>query len=394
MGATAPLFVTKTAYALRAAGETFDAAQGSRILVVIQLAGGNDGLNTVVPYADDLYYQARPTLAIPADQVLRVTDQLGLHPGLAPIHGLFGEGRLRLIQSVGYPNPNRSHFRSMEIWESGDPNDAAPQTGWLGRYLDAACSGCDTPAMTLTSPLPQSLWSDHVPVPSLTNLESILQYGAGRTERTRRLDALKSLYAIPLDAPIEEAVRGRGLNALTAAEQLQAYLGQFETIGAYPDAQIGQRLRSVAQLIGGGLGSHIYFVSHGGFDTHSGQSGQHENLLLQLADAIAAFQIDLVAMGRDRDVLVMTFSEFGRRIQENGSRGTDHGAAAPLFLLGPSVGGVTGNSPQLALDSQADVPFGVDFRNVYASVISEWLGADPVPVVGPDHPPLGILPTV
>ncbi|MBM4436466.1 MAG: DUF1501 domain-containing protein [Actinobacteria bacterium] len=231
MGASAPLFVSKTAHALQAATGT---GVGGRILVIVQLAGGNDGLNTVVPYEDPMYYKVRPTLGVRASSVLPLTAGLGLHPSLAKFKDLYSAGDLRVVQNVGYPNPNRSHFRSMEIWEAGDPSDAAPQTGWLGRYLDANCAGCETAAMSLTSPLPQSLWRDHVPVPGLPDLTTVTRIGPGGSEAARRLAALKSLYATPDEGATVEAVRGRGLNAITAAETIQAFLNKVQTTGEYP----------------------------------------------------------------------------------------------------------------------------------------------------------------
>ena len=392
MGASAPRFVSQTAHALAREGISFDAAQGSPILVVVQLAGGNDGLNAVVPYQDDLYYRVRPSLAVPSGEVLPLSGELGLHPSLAGFRDQFDAGRLRVLQNVGYPNPNRSHFRSMEIWESGDPDDAAPRTGWLGRYLDANCSGCDAPALTLASPLPQSLWSDHVPVPGLTDLGRLTRYGPRGPEGHRRLETLKRLYQVGQALPIDEAVRSRGFNALSAAELIREFLGGYESSVEYPNSGLARRLRNVARLIAGGMESHIYFVTHGGFDTHSNQGGLHANLLGQLADAVAAFSQDLEAMGRAEQVLILTFSEFGRRIAENGSRGTDHGAAAPMFLIGNKIkGGIEGAPPLLADDVRADVEFGLDFRRVYAAVIREWLGADPTPVVGAGYEPLGIV---
>ncbi|HEY8932630.1 MAG TPA: DUF1501 domain-containing protein [Rariglobus sp.] len=329
------------------------------ILVLVQLAGGNDGLNTVIPYEDPEYYRLRPTIGIKKEDALRLDDTLGLHPSLVALHELMKDGRAGIIQNVGYPNPNRSHFRSSEIWETGSDSNQFLPTGWIGRFLDNACDGApgegSTPvAVHVTNELPQSFLS-------------------GKAHSTFGL-------------------RSTMMNAHVTDQRVQRVIGGYRPESAYPGNPFAQSLRNVASLIASGMSTRVYFVSLGGFDTHSNQVNHHGNLLRTLSEGLAAFQKDLVAKKLDSQVLTMTFSEFGRRPNENESRGTDHGTAAPLFVMGGNLkGSLHGTAPSLNLKKNQDVEFSTDFRQVYATVLDKWFACPTGQVLGKTYEPLKFI---
>jgi uncharacterized protein (DUF1501 family) len=356
------------------------------VLVLIQLAGGNDGLNTLIPFEDARYYGLRPTLAIPKERVLRVSDTQGLHPSCAPLRALLQAGKLAIVQNVGYPNPNHSHFRSTEIWETASPSDQFLATGWIGRYMDNACAG--SPA------------DDHDPVAVHVNTlngvpESfvgarehptfgLLASGLGRrdSEETRRL-----LQSIGRPAPGADDERSflqhTLMDSLVTETKVQRVLAGYRPSAAYPAHPFGASLKSVAGLIAAGLPTRVYFVTLSGFDTHFNQAGTQANLLSVLSAGLAAFQQDLEAHGLDGQVATMTFSEFGRRPFENQSKGTDHGTAAPLFVMGSRLqAGLHGTAPSLDLPKNQDVAYSTDFRSVYATMLENWLGYPSAPVLG------------
>ncbi len=376
-----------------------------RILVLVQLAGGNDGLNTVVPYADPAYHALRPTLALKEKDVLRLDDHLGLHPSMAPLHALLQEGRMGVVQNVGYPNPNRSHFRSTEIWETASASDESLSSGWIGRYLDNACAGADAPpfardnepdAIHVSAEVPQSFGGS---VPHNT-------YGLSLGARAGRDDvALLERLASRPDAGLaaragqdhdETAnhafLRATLMDSLVAEKRIQRIIDANKPEAVYPGGNFAQSLRNVAGLIAAGLSTRVYFVSLGGFDTHAGQLNSHANLLRQLSEGLAAFQKDLTARGLDDQVLTMTFSEFGRRPNENESAGTDHGTAAPLFVMGRKIAGpLHGTAPSLKLEKNADLTFSTDFRSVYATVLDRWMETPADAILGARHERLGFL---
>jgi len=356
------------------------------ILVLIQLAGGNDGLNTVIPFEDPHYYQLRPTLAIPKASVLPISGTLGLHPSCAALQALLQDGKLAIVQNVGYPNPNHSHFRSTEIWETASPSDEFLSTGWIGRYMDNACAG--SPA------------NDHDPLAMHVNTLNgvpetfmgaqehptfgLLAYGIGRkdSEETRRLLASSG-------APGTAVGGERGflqqtlMDSLVTETKVQKVLTDYRPMTEYPANPFGTSLRSVASLIASGLPTRVYFVTLTGFDTHYNQANTQANLLTNLSTGLAAFQKDLAAHRLDGQVTTMTFSEFGRRPFENESKGTDHGTAAPLFVMGSRIkGGLHGTPPSLDLPKNQDVTYSTDFRSVYATMLENWLGCPSEPVLG------------
>lgn len=363
------------------------------ILVLVQLAGGNDGLNTVVPFEDADYHRLRPTLGLPKEQVLPLNDTLGLHPACAPLHRLYEEGRLGVVQNVGYPNPNRSHFRSTEIWETASGSNEYLSSGWIGRFLDNACSGApeETPvAVHVSNEVPQSFLAG----------KAHPTFGLNPNQRNRResRENLALLETLVGQGPSAEEhgnhtfLRQTMMDALVTEKRVQGVLGDYRPEATYPGTPFAQSLRNVAALVAAGFPTRVYFVTLGGFDTHSNQATAHQNLLRTLSDGLAAFQKDLEAHRLDRQVLTMTFSEFGRRPNENESRGTDHGTAAPLFVMGTRVkGALHGTPPSLKLQRNQDLTFSTDFRQVYATVLDKWFACPTEQVLGRSYRPLDFV---
>ena len=397
-GLTAPSFLARTAIALHS--QAIPANKSKNILVAVQMSGGNDGLNTVIPFADPGYYQYRSSLAIPTSDILSLTDSIGLHPNLAGLKSLYDQGLVALVQGVGYPNPNRSHFRSMDIWHTARP-DIIERTGWLGRYLDACQCGQDQPlpAVSAGDQLNSLFYAEHTLVPAVASIGAFsLQTESGdRNSRQVQIQTLRNIYQQAGNWPTHEAMmRKTALQALDGADQLTLAAGAYHSAVEYPaNNPLAAQLQMVAQIIAGNLGTRVFSVQLGGFDTHAAQFNQQANLLLQLGDALSAFEQDLAAMGRADDVLMMTFSEFGRRVAQNGSNGTDHGTAEPMFVIGHSVQpGLYGAYPSLQdLDDNGDLKFSTDFRNVFATVLFDHLGVDPAPVLAGAYEPMNILKT-
>jgi uncharacterized protein (DUF1501 family) len=361
-----------------------------RILVVLQLTGGNDGLNTVIPYTDPLYYEARPTLAVPDSRVLPLHDRVGLHPALEGLKSLYEQRCVAILQGVGYPNPNRSHFRSMEIWQTADP-DGHSRYGWLGRYLDTLTDASANPviAVSLTQELPLALQARKVSVPCFASLGD-LQMMTADPELERTVRAIAQMETKPTNAA--RVIRDSTRTALEAVERLREAVGNYRSTVEYPNDPFAQGLKQAAQLIATSPYTRILYVSVNGFDTHAAQARTHEQLLQRFGNAVRAFYQDLEQQGKADKVLLMVFSEFGRRVRENGSAGTDHGAAAPMFLISKRVkGGLYGEPPNLRdLDSNGDIRMQTDFRSVYATVL-EWLGSDPEAVLGKSFRPLPLM---
>jgi uncharacterized protein (DUF1501 family) len=385
----APGFLVESAAAQAPAAE-----KDRTILVLVQLAGGNDGLNTVIPYADPHYRRLRPTLALPEKELLRIDDTLALNPGCAALHALLKDGKLGIIQSVGYPNPNRSHFRSTEIWETASDSSQFLATGWLGRYFDNACAGTpqggDPCGVNISNEVPQSFLSARQhPTFSLPG-------GRARRQQNENLALLEQLVQAPAghedDHDNAGYLRHTMMDALVTEKRFQKILTSYQTKTDYPGTPFAGSLRNVAALIAAGTATRVYYVSLGGFDTHNNQLNTHANLLRTLSEGLAAFQADLESKQLDGQVLTMTFSEFGRRPSENESRGTDHGTAAPLFVLGSRVKpGLHGTPPSLDLARNQDLKFTTDFRSVYATVLDKWLGCRSRDILGADHQPLAFL---
>jgi len=360
------------------------------ILVLVQLAGGNDGLNTIVPFEDDRYYQLRPTLGIPRKDILPMGDGFGVPAdSCGDLHRLYQEGKLSVLRNVGYPNPNRSHFRSMEIWETASDSEDIEPTGWVSRFFDNACEGApkteDPEGIYLTSQPPQVFDSD----------EFLSIYGAtgrGRRGRSGNPDLLRKMAADEGSTEASHFLSHTYLDALAMDERIGRILGSGKVPGHYPGTKLARSLSSVGRMIRAGLDTRVYFVSLGGFDTHSNQTYRQPRLLEELSGALAAFQRDLEIDGLDSQVLTMTFSEFGRRPLENESKGTDHGTAAPLFVMGSSLQKpVIGNAPSLDIPKNKDIRFETDFRSVYATVLEDWLGCPSQDILGATFGKLPLL---
>ncbi|MEX0332345.1 MAG: DUF1501 domain-containing protein [Puniceicoccaceae bacterium] len=380
----APAFLTQSVRA-----SVPDTEKDRTILVLIQLAGGNDGLNTLVPFEDDNYYRLRPKLGLQKSELHPITDELGFHPSCGEMAQLYHEGKLAIVQNVGYPNPNRSHFRSMEIWETASGSDDYLTTGWMGRFFDNCCAGIPTPdplGLNIGNELPDVFLSDRE-----HNIFSLADTGRGN--RTTG-EGMKEAIARGDFSMSENAnfLQHTLMNALVTESAVLKRLRGYQPMAAYPANPLARNLRNVAALIASGQETRVYFVSLGGFDTHANQLFRHRQLMEQLSSAMAAFQADLVAHGLDDQVLTMTFSEFGRRPSENVSGGTDHGTAAPLFIMGSQLkGSLFGEAPDLKVKKNKDLAYSTDFRSVYSTVIEKWFETDPTPVLGKHHPPIDFI---
>ena len=402
---TVPSFVNRTFAALDGvAASSFTPVTGrdDTILVVMQLAGGNDGLNTVIPFADDAYFKARPGLAIPADKVRRLDDYCGLHPSLENLGALLGEGQASIVQGVGYPNPNRSHFRATEIWHTASDADKNEAYGWLGRYCDAACAGEDPSAgIAIGDQVPQALRSDSGKSIAIGAPQDY-QFQDGMDPAPMEADddasapaggSIDMLFgASDPDVNVADFLQRTALDAVASSSKVQDILRKSHRGTDYPATDLGRRLQLVARLIGGGMPSRVYYVSLGGFDTHANQAGAHDRQLSVFDQAVGAFCRDMKAQGNFDRVMLLTFSEFGRRVAQNASGGTDHGAAAPLFLFGGALkGGLLGKHPSLSKLERGDLVHHTDFRSVYATLLEQWLKTPSAPVLGRNFGRLPLL---
>jgi uncharacterized protein (DUF1501 family) len=387
-------------------------AQGAhtRNLVILYLGGGNDSLSMIAPYNDPFYTSRRPTLAVPAGQVLQIgTDSskvaLGLHPRLTGLKQIFDQGRLALVQRTGYPNQSRSHFQGVDIWSTADPVNSSG-LGWVGRYLDSMPSPVDPLiGWNTTGSLPHVLQASHTAVPAITNPAgySFSSPNNGAEAAAERSTALKIASHLPVDRPELAFVYGSAQAALGTLDRVATVAAYAPTL-TYPTSGLGLALRAVAGAMNKGIGTRVFYVTTGGFDTHSAQNvnatnGAYYNLMATLNDALLAFYNDLKNQGLLDDTLMVSFSEFGRRITENGSQGTDHGSASAMMVMGGKVnGGLYGTAPSLSTDpsnptlenNAGDVKFETDFRSVYAQVIDGWLGTDSVKLLGANFKKSGL----
>jgi uncharacterized protein (DUF1501 family) len=396
-GSTVPAFLARSATALA----NQPAREAGRILVVLQLDGGNDGLNTVVPHRDDNYRRHRARLQLPSAQLHRIDDRIGLHPSLAGLMRLHENRQLAIVQSVGYPNPNRSHFESMAIWHTARFRPSRDTPGWLARGLDRrfATPGGDAPALHISeSLLPQALHGSQRHVPSLVRLEQFrrrLGLPEGEEARGQRaaLDQLGNQQRGTSGSLLEFVERSTLVTYASSARLESLQREQQQSATGYPEFfGLARRLKLIAQLIKAGLQTSIYYTEIGGFDTHANQLNQHANLLREVGDSLRAFLDDLNRAGEGRRVLVLVFSEFGRRLTENASAGTDHGTAAPVLLLGPGVRpGLHGPYPDLQNLQDNDPRHGIDFRQVYATVLDQWLQCPSQDILGERFEPVACL---
>jgi uncharacterized protein (DUF1501 family) len=391
-GIAAPSFLTAIAE-----------AQGirTRNLVVVYLGGGNDSLNTLVSYRDPAYYSRRPSIAVPAGQVLQVGSDaagqaLGLHPRLGGLHNIFNEGRLALIQRTGYANSSRSHFEASDIWGTATPQ-ASTGSGWLGRYLDVLPRPVDAlAAWNTTGETPRALISGTTGVPAIPNASTYTYASPNRgAAATQERAAAQTMASNPASGrPHLAFVNSTALGAIATLDRVALATSYTPTV-AYPNGGFADALQTVAGAIVRGIGSRVFWLQTGGYDTHAGQGGggggDYANLMGTLGDGLWAFYSDIRNQGLVGDTTVIVFSEFGRRISENGSAGTDHGAAGVMMVLGGAVrGGLHGTAPSLSPghptleNNSGDVRYETDFRSVYATLLERWLGVSSVPILGGD----------
>ena len=351
-------------------------------LVIIQFSGGNDGLNTCVPYRNDAYYRARPSLGISAQEVLPVTDEVGLNPAMEGLRSLYDEGLLTILNQVGYPNPDRSHFRSMDIWHSASNSDEYWSTGWLGRYLDSDCAGCAQPHRVLEI---DELLSMAVKGESTKGLALQDPARLMRITKDPYIQALsqRNSASHSEDTNLDYLYKTM-TETVNSAEYIHQQAQKFRSQANYPQGPFGKQLKLVAELLISGVDTSVFYVSLSGFDTHVRQLNQQARLLKQYSEAITAFVQDLKEQNRLEDTLIMTFSEFGRRVEQNASGGTDHGKANNLFLIGGALQspGIFNAMPDLTRLDQGDLQYEIDFRQVYATVLKDWLGADDQEILG------------
>ena len=391
VGSVVPEFLANTALAADKQEKGKDT-----ILVVVELTGGNDGLNTVAPFADDLYQKARPTIAISKKEALKLDDYCGLHPRMQEMKRLYDEKRLAVVRGVGYPNPDRSHFESMDIWQLADPK-RAQTTGWLARAIPGmTIKDAGVPGMYFGDErLPVAMQGADGGVISLADRASFrLQLTGHEKQRKNLIEDLNADATGPA-ADLAAFVRKRQLQTYTSLQKIEEALNEAGAPQPNPDVRnfrpgpaggddlksLGGRLQLVARLVQKGLGTRIYYTQLGGFDTHSGQATMHADLLGNLSNAVGNF---LNALGEHADrVAVMTYSEFGRRVRENGSRGTDHGSGSCMFVAGNKVvGGLVGRHPSLSDLTDGDLKYHTDFRRVYATLLDDWLGVESRGVLG------------
>ena len=355
---------------------------GNKVVVVIQFSGGNDGLNTVIPITNDIYYRERPRLGIAKNKALSLTDNVGLNPALEAFKGLYDDGSLAVLNSVGYPNPDRSHFRSMDIWHSASASNEYVHTGWLGRYLDAQCKGCDKPT--------QALEIDDVLSLALKGNE---KNGLAFTDPRRLYSSSNEKFYKDINASHQSSEATVDYLYKTMSETLSSadYIFQqsklHPTNAVYPTTELGKNLKTIASLIMSDINTKVYYVSLGSFDTHVNQEAQQKRLFTELNDAVKAFTGDLKKNNRFNDVLMMTFSEFGRRVSQNASNGTDHGTANNMFFISGELKekGILNDMPNLADLNDGDLKHKVDFQNVYATVLNKWLGSDDKKILGKQY---------
>lgn len=368
--------------------QNLEARRNGKKLVVVQWSGGNDGLNTVVPFENDIYYRNRPNLNISKKEVIRLTHDLGFHPALQPIQSLFEKEQINIINSVGYPNPDRSHFRSMDIWQTGSGSDEYWSTGWIGRYLDSNCGGCE---------------KAHAAVEVNDGLSLALKgkvksgFAARNSRQLKRVTNNQFLNQIANKPHHHEENLNYLYKTLVDTQSSADYLYQqsklYRSTVSYPKSKFAKDLKQIAELMTADTDTQIYYVSMGGFDTHVAQKSKQARLLKEYAEGMNAFMQDLKNHRMENEVLIMTFSEFGRRVKQNASGGTDHGTANNVFLMNGRLkqGGFYNAAPNLSNLDKGDLRYQVDFRNIYATILEDWLEVDSELILKKRFPKLKLL---
>ena len=362
--ATASLLVPKF---LKAFESKSMVLPGNKVVVILQLSGGNDGLNTVIPYRNDLYYKARPKLGIAKDKVLTLTDEVGLNPALKGLKELYDDGSLSVLNNVGYPNPDRSHFRSMDIWHTASNSNEYWTSGWMGRYLDSQCKGCDKPTQAIEIDDILSLALKGEEIKGIAVKDPRRLYGTANEKFFR--DIMKNHTDEAGEQPADYLYKTMA-ETLSSADYIFKQSRMHPTNAVYPTTNLGNSLKTI--------NTKVYYVSLGSFDTHINQEGQQNRLFTEMNDAIKAFVKDLKEQHRFDDVLLFSFSEFGRRVEQNASNGTDHGTANNMFMIsgGLKQKGILNPMPDLSDLNEGDLKYNVDFKNVYATILNKWLKAD------------------
>jgi uncharacterized protein (DUF1501 family) len=387
-------------WAVKGAGafeESVGASQSGRTLVVLELMGGNDGINTVIPYSDSQYPVVRSRIGIPVGSVIQLDGTLGLNPVMTGLKSLWDANRLAVVENIGYPNSSLSHFSSRDIWHTADPT-LAQRRGWLGRWADAYLSNDTDPLVcaAISQSLPRTLLADNVSVPSLVSIASY-QYatdGAYPADKSNKTNAFLAENGDVYE--IENTVQGvskLASLAVSSSNILQSVGTGYVAGGQYPMGSLGAGLQLIAEIINANVGAQILYVTFGGFDNHANEDNTHDGLVQTVSDGIKAFFDDLDAHGKSHDVVLMTWSEFGRRVNDNASNGTDHGTSAPHFVVGDAVHrGIYGDAPSLTnLDSNGNLLIQNDFRSYYGTILSDWLGADAAAILGASWPNLGFI---
>jgi len=364
---------------------------GNKVVVILQLSGGNDGLNTVIPVRNDIYYKARPRLGIEKTKALLLNEETGLHPSLTAFKGFYDDGSLGIINNVGYPNPDRSHFRSMDIWHTGSESNEYLATGWIGRYLDAQCppvpngtfgrgNGCDKPTQAIEIDDVLSLAMKGENIKGIAVKDPRRLYGTSNEKFFK--DVLKNRNGEAGEQPVDYLYKTMA-ETLSSADYIFKQSKMHPTSAEYPKTELGNSLKTIASLIFSDINTKVYYVSLGSFDTHINQQFQQQNLFTQMNDAVETFVQDMKDNNRFNDVLLFTFSEFGRRVSQNASGGTDHGTGNNMFIVsgGLKQKGLINEMPDLADLDEGDLKYKVDFKNVYATILNKWLGADDVKIL-------------
>jgi uncharacterized protein (DUF1501 family) len=348
---------------------------GNKVVVILQLSGGNDGLNTVIPVRNDLYYKARPRLGIAKDKALMLTDEVGLNPALPGFKELYDDGSLGILNSVGYPNPDRSHFRSMDIWHTASQSSEYWNLGWVGRYLDAQCKGCDKPtqAIEIDDILSLALKGENIKGIAVKDPRRL--YGTANEKFFK--EVMKNHKDETGEQPVDYLYKTMA-ETLSSADYIFQQSKLHPTKADYPKTDLGNSMKTIASLIFSEINTKVYYVSLGSFDTHNNQEAQQQRLFTEMNDAVKSFVKDLKSNNRFDDVMLFTFSEFGRRVAQNASNGTDHGTANNMFLIsgGLKQKGLINPLPDLGDLDEGDLKYKVDFKNVYATVLNKWLKAN------------------
>jgi uncharacterized protein (DUF1501 family) len=365
------------------------------VLVVVQLSGGNDGINTLIPYGQGVYFDARPTLGYKQNEVLALDNHVGLHPSLSGLAALYKLGKLAIVQGVGYPKPDHSHFRSMEIWQTAEPEKIS-HSGWLARFAEFSLRQSSNPlkAVQIGNSGSKAFNSDSMSFPVIQSLETyhLIDPKTAMLEKNRILKAFQDMYGQQAQMEQLSVTCQQGSYAYKSVEAIQALAAGYSNKIEYPNSSFARDLQLVAKLLAGKSGTRVFNVQLGGFDDHADEKEQHARVLKQLDEGLTAFYKDMESQGLQDRVVVMTFSEFGRRVKENGSGGTDHGTAAPMFVMGGRVkGGLYGTYPSLTNLDHGDLRYEVDFRSVYSTIIDKWLKGDAAAVLGKSYEQLTFI---